>query len=83
MFKSNEEYFDAVRVLANRFHHKGEKRSGDLILEGLGLLNGLTDGWHLFLERLEEVRSSLENDSDLKDDLDEVISIARGAVFRR
>ena len=82
MFRTNAEFFNAVRDLADRFELEGDFRSRDGINEGLDLLNGLTDGWHLFLDRLEEVQNSQRADSTLKSELADIISTTRKVVYR-
>jgi hypothetical protein len=81
MFRTNEEFFNAVRDLANRFESEGDFRSRDGINEGLELLNGLTDGWHLFLDKLEEVQD-LQPAGTRKTELADIISTARKVVYR-
>lgn len=82
MFSSNEELFTAVEDLATRFESEGDLSSRDSLYDGLGLINGLTDGWHLFLEKLEEVRNSRSSDTKGSDELDLIISATRKAVYR-
>ena len=83
MFKTNQEFFDAVRGLATRFEMEGDFQSKDRIIEGLGLMNGLTDGWDLFLEKLEEIQQSRPANSDLNNELADIISTTRSVVYRK
>jgi hypothetical protein len=83
MFKTNQDFFDAVRDLATRFEMEGDSQSKDRIYESLGLLNGLTDGWHLFLEKMEEIQHSRPANSDLNNELADIISTTRSVVYRR
>lgn len=57
-FHSNEELFQAVTELAARFEAAGRAPAAAGLREGMACLNGLTDGWAMFLEAIEVVWSS-------------------------
>lgn len=54
-FASADEYFDEVRALIADLEHAGRTAAAAELREGFGCLNGLTDGWALFLEAVEAV----------------------------
>jgi len=54
-FASPDEYFDEVRTLVADLAHSGHAAAAADLREGFGCLNGLTDGWALFLEAVEAV----------------------------
>jgi len=57
-FRSNEELFQAVRDLVAKLDGEGHRQAAARLKDGLGCLNGLTDGWALFLEAIDEVEAS-------------------------
>ncbi len=56
-FRSSEELFAATRALVRRLELAGLEEAAAELAEGYACLNGLTDGWALFLESIERVRS--------------------------
>jgi hypothetical protein len=54
-FASADECFDEVRALIVDLERAGRTAAAAELREGLGCLNGLTDGWALFLEAVEAV----------------------------
>jgi len=57
-FRSNEELFEAVSDLMAKLEIGGHHQAVAELKEGLGCLNGLTDGWALFLEAIERVQAT-------------------------
>jgi len=55
-FASLDEYFEAVRSLVADLRSSGHEAAADELREGLGCLNGLTDGWAAFAEAADAVR---------------------------
>jgi hypothetical protein len=53
-FASNEELYEAVRALASQLASAGDARAASGLREGLAAVNGLTDGWALLLEAVED-----------------------------
>lgn len=56
-FRSNEELFQAVLDLADQLDQTGHNSSAARLRDGMGCLNGLTDGWALLLESIEKVQT--------------------------
>jgi hypothetical protein len=56
-FKSNKEYFQAVRDFMTDLKESGLEREAEKVRHGFGLINGLTDGWNMYLEVLIELES--------------------------
>lgn len=54
-FSSYEECFAAVTTMIARLEALGLHGAADEMRSGYGCLNGLTDGWALFLEAIERV----------------------------
>jgi hypothetical protein len=54
-FRSNEELFQAVAELTARLEAGGHRDAATALRDGFGCLNGLTDGWALFLQSIEKV----------------------------
>lgn len=57
-FRSHEELFAAVRELASRLETQNHAEAAAEIRNGFACLNGLTDGWALFLESIDKVRAN-------------------------
>lgn len=56
-FRSNDELFEAVTQLQTRLDRGGQSGAAAALGGGFACLNGLTDGWALFLESIEKVRA--------------------------
>jgi hypothetical protein len=56
-FRSSEELFQAVLDLADQLDQSGHNSSAARLRDGLGCLNGLTDGWARLLESIEKVQA--------------------------
>jgi hypothetical protein len=54
-FASSEELFDAVRSLIRRMEDCGRTGAAAELRAGFGCLDGLTDGWAVFMESIEKV----------------------------
>jgi len=54
-FRSNEEFFQAVADLMAKLEAGGHVQAAAELREGLGCLNGLTDGWALFLDSIQKL----------------------------
>jgi len=57
-FRSNEDFFQAVRDLIAKLEAGGHPRAAVELRQGFGCLNGFTDGWALFLESIEKVQAA-------------------------
>ena len=56
MFKSNEEFWQAVDRLIADLEKSGNTPAADELKKGKSLCTGLTDGWADFLESIEKVK---------------------------
>jgi hypothetical protein len=56
-FRSNEDFFQAVADFIAKLEIEGHRQAADQLREGFRCLNGLTDGWALFLESIEKVQA--------------------------
>ncbi len=83
-FQSNEQLFKAASVLAASFEASGREHAASTLRGGLSSLNGLTDGWAVLLQAIEEVQAT-ERALPAKDRsaLEELRSAAHTAVYRR
>ena len=57
-FASSQELLEAVAGLMTRLEAGGHSQAAAEIREGYRCLNGLTDGWALFLEAIEMVETT-------------------------
>lgn len=84
-FGSADELFEAVGALIESLRRTGHGQAAAKLQQGFASLNGLTDGWALFLESIEDVqdadsRNFIPGD---KQKLDRIQKAVRAAVFRR
>ena len=56
-YKDNEDFFNDVYKLQIELEENGNIEAAKEIEEGMSLINGLTDGWSMFLESLNKVNS--------------------------
>ena len=84
-FQSTAEYFEFVEAFIDRLRVEGHAEAAADLLEGYRCLNGLTDGWGLFLDALEQVQSEMAPNLDSRDraDLETIRAASRKAVYRR
>ena len=85
MFESNEEFFKAVRDLADSLMRNGHGREADALKEGFASLNGLTDGWGLLLDavlKVENTTADVLTDSE-KEAICKIHDAVYQAVYRR
>ena len=52
---SSEAFFGSVRTLIAQLERAGAAQAAEELRSGFDCLNGLTDGWALFMESLERV----------------------------
>ncbi len=65
MFKSNDELFQATKNIISALDNKGYREASIILENGLRAMNGLTDGWALFLESIDLIRIKYQSNSDL------------------
>lgn len=84
-FASADEYFAEVRALIADLGHSGRGGAAAELREGFGCLNGLTDGWALFLEAVEAVAGRYGPDlsAEQRSRLEAVRRVAARVTHRR
>ena len=84
-WQSSEEFFRFVNELIVRLETAGHLKAAAELRSGFGYLNGLTDGWALFLDSIERVRSGYVREFDLGDRvaLETIRAVAHAAVYRQ
>lgn len=84
-FRSPDEFFFAVERTVAELNRMGRSAAAAELVEALGYLNGLTDGWALFLESVERISATLSSElgAECPRDLDDLREAARVAVFRQ
>jgi hypothetical protein len=84
-FRSPEEFFQAVRALIADLEREGDPGAAATLRDGFGCLNGLTDGWALFLESIDKVRATAAGRlaPEARKALETIRGAAHAAVYRR
>jgi len=84
-FRSNEEFFHAVADLMTKLEVGGHPQAAAKLREGFGYLNGLTDGWALFLESIQRAENTHAKGfaRDERNALERIRTAAHAAVYRR
>jgi hypothetical protein len=84
-FRSYEELFQTVRDLIAALEAGGQAQAAATLRDGFRCLNGLTDGWALFLESIEKVRITEAKGlaREHRKALEAVRDAAHAAVYRR
>jgi hypothetical protein len=83
-FESTGTLFQVVHDLVARLEAAGHPEEAGELRSGFGCLNGLTDGWGLFLESIDEVRAERSRfDPEDRRALDGIRGAVRSIVFRR
>ena len=83
-FESNEALFQAARDLIAALHAQDRIEPAGILAEGLGCLNGLTDGWAQFLAAIESVKKHKPALSEADaETLKALHAAAYQAVYRR
>ena len=57
-FNSTREFFDYVQSLSHSLERDGHGSAAAMLADGLASINGLTDGWAMFLESVENVQNA-------------------------
>ena len=79
-FASSQELFAAVANLTTRLEAGGHAQAAIELREGQLRLNGLTDGWALFLEAIEKVEAT--HAARFSRDEQKILEVIRRAVKR-
>ena len=85
IFKSNEEFLEAVDNLIARLEFTGHVESAAELKRGLQCLNGLTDGWALLLQSIESIRANKSRvlEEDERRALDMIHATVHATIYRR
>jgi hypothetical protein len=83
-FRSNEDYFQAIVDFAARLDTAGHSEAAAELRDGLGAINGLTDGWALLLESIERVKATHASrlTAEERETLETMRAAAHSAVYR-
>jgi hypothetical protein len=83
-YPSNEALFAATRGVAVAIDNEGHPEAAAELLRGLSAINGLTDGWALFLEAIDSVSitHSERFGKAVLSELQAIREATRSAVFR-
>ena len=84
-YASNDEFFRVVSAFADRLNAEGHASAAAEVKGSFSCLNGLTDGWALFGESLEDVRARHGSrfTTEQQAELDGFISTVWDVVHRR
>lgn len=84
-FSSNEELCAAARELILALKARGAAAPAGILHDGFGCINGLTDGWAIFLDAIIEVQEKFGHQlpDDEKQLLKNMHDAAYEAVYRR
>jgi hypothetical protein len=84
-FHSSAECLQAIEGLISRLALGGHQQAADGLRDGYRCLNGLTDGWALFLESVEAVRATQSGRLSPEDRqaLEAIRAAAHKAVYGR
>jgi hypothetical protein len=85
VFQSTAEFFEFAESFMERLRSEGHTQAAVDLLDGYRCLNGLTDGWALFLEAVEKMQGAVALGLDPRDraDLEALRAAAHKAVYRR
>lgn len=84
-FKSNEEFFVALRDLMDRIERQGNIAAAQELRSGFSCLNGLTDGWALLMESMERTIAPNQGKINKTEmlELRDMIKVVSKVVYRR
>jgi hypothetical protein len=84
-FESSADYLEFVEAFMARLRSSGHIQAADDLLDGYRCINGLTDGWALYLEAVDRVQAQTSREFDAQDrvDLERIRAAAHKAVYRR
>jgi hypothetical protein len=85
VFRSNEEFFEAVRELLSRLELRAHHDAAVELRNGFASISGLTDGWAQFLQSVERVQTTASRRFAPEDRraLEAIQAAAHTAVFRQ
>ena len=66
-YEANEDLFADFQQLVQRIEKGGNRRAAEKLRYGLSCLNGLTDGWGLLMESIEETIATHQSELEEND----------------
>ena len=83
-YESNEAFFQAFERLVQRIDDAGQHDAAKRLREGFSCLNGLTDGWALFMESIETTVTQEQGKLSPEEmsELEGMLKLVRKAVYR-
>ena len=84
-FKSNEEFFLALRDLIERIEKRGNAAAAQELRDGFSCLNGLTNGWALLMESIARTIAANPDkiESPEMSELRDMLKVVKKIVYRR
>jgi hypothetical protein len=84
-FKSNEEFFAAMRDLIDRIEKQGNAAATQELRSGFSCINGLTDGWALLMESIDKTIKANRNNIAHQEmsELHDMLKVVTKVVYRR
>ena len=84
-YQSNDEFYRDFDAFVQRLDFNGHHKASEKLRHGISCLNGLTDGWALLMESVEETLHQYGNDlSEIeKQKLKNILVTVRQVVFRK
>jgi hypothetical protein len=79
----NQDFFEDLQTLINGLEHEGRADAVAELRDGLGSLNGLTDGWAALMESMERVLSTTRLSPSQQHELAALHASVQKIVFRR
>lgn len=79
----NQDFFEDLQALISDLEREGRADAVAELRDGLGLLNGLTDGWAGLMESMERVLSKAALSPNQQHELSALLASVQKIVFRR
>jgi hypothetical protein len=83
-FSSNSEFFEYIENISRRLAREGNVAGSKRLMDGMSCVNGLTDGWGMFMDAIASVLESpgqslsVESEAELR----EALATIRPLVYR-
>jgi hypothetical protein len=83
-YASNEEFFHEIKSLIEQLALAGQDAAAQELRQGLSSLNGLTDGWALLMESMENValKYGTTMGASRAEKLHAMLAVVRKVVYR-
>ncbi len=84
-YSSNQEFFEDLIKYQKELVESGHCPAAQIINEGMGCIDGLTDGWEFFMESLETVATEFaaEFSAAQQEKLTKLLAISKKVVYRK